>query len=74
MPSLDGISATHFVRQIDSTSIIAMTSGVSCEHVVVCFQHGRSHNSWYDLASLTLSRNGRRFIEAVCERRLGHDA
>jgi osomolarity two-component system response regulator SKN7 len=74
MPNLDGISATHFVRQIDSTSIIAMTSNVSCEHVAVCFQHGRSHSNWYDLAPLTLSRNGQRFIEAVCERRLGQDA
>jgi CheY-like chemotaxis protein len=74
MPNLDGISSTHFVRQVDSTPIIAMTSNVSYEHVAMCFQHGRSHSSCCDLASLTLSRNGPRFNEAVCERRLGHDA
>jgi CheY-like chemotaxis protein len=74
MPSLDGVAATQSVRQINSTSIIAMTLKVSCEHITVCFQHGRSHSSCYDLASLTLSRNERRFTEAICERRLGHDA
>jgi osomolarity two-component system response regulator SKN7 len=70
MPNQDGISVTHSVRQTDSTPIIAMTSNVSCEHVAMCFQHGRSHSSRYHLASLKLSRNERSYIEAFYERGL----
>lgn len=74
MPNLDGVSATQFVRWIDSTPIIAMTSDVSYEHVAMCFQYGRSHSIRYHLASLTLFRNERRFTEAIYERRLVQDA
>jgi osomolarity two-component system response regulator SKN7 len=74
MPNLDGVSATQFVRWIDFTPIIAMTSDVSCEHVAMCFQPGRSHSIRYHLASLTLFRDERRFIEAIHERRLVQDA
>jgi CheY-like chemotaxis protein len=74
MPNQDGISVTHSVRQTDSTPIIAMTSNVSCQHVAMCFQHGRSLSSRYHLASLSLSRNERRYIEAFYERGLVQDA
>jgi hypothetical protein len=68
------VSTTQLVRQIDSTPIIAMTSDVSCEHVAMCFQHGRSYSIRYHLDSLTLFRKEQRFVEAIHERRLVQDA
>ncbi|KAF2858868.1 response regulator, partial [Piedraia hortae CBS 480.64] len=40
MPNLDGISATHLIRQFDSTPIIAMTSNIRHDDINMYFQHG----------------------------------
>lgn len=42
MPNLDGVSATHLVRQFDSqTPIIAMTSNIRSDDISMYFQHGK---------------------------------
>ncbi|EGP86598.1 unnamed protein product [Zymoseptoria tritici ST99CH_1A5] len=41
MPNLDGVSATHLVRQFDNTTpIIAMTSNIRSDDISMYFQHG----------------------------------
>ncbi|KAK3674540.1 kinase-regulated stress-responsive transcription factor skn7 [Recurvomyces mirabilis] len=40
MPSLDGVSATHLIRQFDNTPIIAMTSNIRSDDISMYFQHG----------------------------------
>lgn len=40
MPNLDGVSATHLIRQFDSTPIIAMTSNIRSDDISMYFQHG----------------------------------
>lgn len=41
MPNLDGVSATHLVRQFDTaTPIIAMTSNIRSDDISMYFQHG----------------------------------
>ncbi|KAK5116905.1 hypothetical protein LTR62_006626 [Meristemomyces frigidus] len=40
MPNLDGVSATHLVRQFDNTPIIAMTSNIRSDDISMYFQHG----------------------------------
>ena len=42
MPNLDGVSATHLIRQFDSTPIIAMTSNIRSDDISMYFQHGMS--------------------------------
>lgn len=42
MPSLDGVSATHLIRQFDSTPIIAMTSNIRSDDITMYFAHGIS--------------------------------
>jgi osomolarity two-component system response regulator SKN7 len=42
MPNLDGVSATHLVRQSDqATPIIAMTSNIRSDDISMYFQHGK---------------------------------
>lgn len=42
MPNLDGVSATHLVRQFDNqTPIIAMTSNIRSDDISMYFQHGK---------------------------------
>jgi len=40
MPNLDGVSATHLIRQFDATPIIAMTSNIRSDDISMYFQHG----------------------------------
>ena len=40
MPNLDGVSATHLIRQFDNTPIIAMTSNIRSDDIAMYFQHG----------------------------------
>ncbi|QIW99761.1 hypothetical protein AMS68_005279 [Peltaster fructicola] len=41
MPNLDGVSATHLIRQYDNhTPIIAMTSNIRSDDISMYFQHG----------------------------------
>lgn len=42
MPNLDGVSATHLIRQFDHTPIIAMTSNIRSDDISMYFQHGES--------------------------------
>lgn len=42
MPNLDGVSATHLIRQFDRTPIIAMTSNIRSDDIQLYFQHGTS--------------------------------
>lgn len=42
MPNLDGVSATHLVRQFDNTTpIVAMTSNIRSDDISMYFQHGK---------------------------------
>ena len=41
MPNLDGVSATHLIRQFDHTPIIAMTSNIRSDDISMYFQHGK---------------------------------
>lgn len=45
MPNLDGVSASHHIRQFDCAPIIAMTSNLSSNHIAMYFQHGRLRGS-----------------------------
>ncbi len=40
MPNLDGVSATHLIRQFDLTPIIAMTSNIRSDDIAMYFNHG----------------------------------
>lgn len=40
MPNLDGVSATHLIRQFDHTPIVAMTSNIRSDDISMYFQHG----------------------------------
>ena len=42
MPNLDGVSATHLIRQFDNTPIIAMTSNIRSDDISMYFQHGET--------------------------------
>src|SRR4051794_23108361 len=42
MPSLDGVSACHIIRQFDRTPIVAMTSNIRSDDIQMYFQHGES--------------------------------
>lgn len=49
MPNLDGVSATHLIRQFDTTPIIAMTSNIRSDDISMYFQHGK-HTVTFDVA------------------------
>ena len=40
MPNLDGVSATHLIRQFDQTPIVAMTSNIRSDDISMYFNHG----------------------------------
>lgn len=60
MPNLDGVSATHLVRQFDNaTPIIAMTSNIRSDDISMYFQHGKSNASLMEHnTALTVSFQG----------------
>ena len=43
MPNLDGVSATHLIRQVDNTPIVAMTSNIRSDDISMYFSHGKYH-------------------------------
>ena len=57
MPNLDGVSATHLIRQFDNTPIIAMTSNIRSDDISMYFQHGkfRKYSLGTVLMTLTLA-------------------
>jgi CheY-like chemotaxis protein len=69
MPNLDGVSATHLIRQFDNTPIIAMTSNIRSDDISMYFQHGRTAKAPHTLASVTdFVRNERCTTKAFHER------
>ena len=53
MPNLDGVSATHLIRQFDNTPIIAMTSNIRSDDISMYFQHGKFGNSVVNITIMT---------------------
>jgi CheY-like chemotaxis protein len=54
MPNLDGVSATHLVRQFDNTTpIIAMTSNIRSDDISMYFQHGKSRSLSFSIIYCT---------------------
>ena len=58
MPNLDGVSATHLIRQFDSTPIIAMTSNIRSDDISMYFQHGKSNVIQYFIWQRTYKKQG----------------
>ena len=58
MPNLDGVSATHLIRQFDATPIIAMTSNIRSDDISMYFQHGKSTKSRYVNRQRTYKKQG----------------
>ena len=58
MPNLDGVSATHLIRQFDSTPIIAMTSNIRSDDISMYFQHGKSNVIQYFIWQRTYQKQG----------------
>ena len=70
MPNLDGVSATHLIRQFDSTPIIAMTSNIRSDDISMYFSHGKiSAANNANGANLTHYRHERRSAETLYKRR-----
>jgi osomolarity two-component system response regulator SKN7 len=68
MPNLDGVSATHLIRQFDSTPIVAMTSNIRSDDISMYFQHGMLDSMLVDFlryANLMLSRYERCPTKAI---------
>lgn len=57
MPNLDGVSATHLIRQFDNTPIIAMTSNIRSDDISMYFQHGKSSAMMSNCSALTTFRH-----------------
>ena len=55
MPNLDGVSATHLIRQFDSTPIIAMTSNIRSDDISMYFSHGKIHDDHRTSPKLTFT-------------------
>ena len=69
MPNLDGVSATHLIRQFDNTPIIAMTSNIRSDDISMYFQHGKTRSvSMIRGSDTDFSRDERRSAEALHER------
>lgn len=65
MPNLDGVSATHLVRQFDQTTpIIAMTSNIRSDDIHMYFQHGMN-----DVLPKPFTKEG---LLAMLEKHLQH--
>ena len=70
MPNLDGVSATHLIRQFDNTPIIAMTSNIRSDDISMYFQHGRIVKATPILGNMTnFHRNERCTTQTFHERR-----
>ena len=63
MPNLDGVSATHLIRQFDNTPIIAMTSNIRSDDISMYFQHGKFTQVLVLAIMTDLSRDERRTTE-----------
>lgn len=50
MPNLDGVSACHLIRQFSRTPIVAMTSNIRSDDIQMYFQHGKSHDFFFNLS------------------------
>jgi len=69
MPNLDGVSATHLIRQFDSTPIIAMTSNIRSDDISMYFQHGKDgRTSPICFRKLTCFRHERCSTQAIHQR------
>nr|OQO24589.1 hypothetical protein B0A51_09000 [Rachicladosporium sp. CCFEE 5018] len=64
MPNLDGVSATHLIRQFDNTPIIAMTSNIRSDDIAMYFQHGMN-----DVLPKPFTKEG---LLSMLEKHLGH--
>lgn len=64
MPNLDGVSATHLIRQFDHTPIIAMTSNIRSDDISMYFQHGMN-----DVLPKPFTKEG---LLNMLEKHLGH--
>ncbi|KAM0719035.1 hypothetical protein Q7P37_004940 [Cladosporium fusiforme] len=64
MPNLDGVSATHLIRQFDHTPIIAMTSNIRSDDIAMYFQHGMN-----DVLPKPFTKEG---LLSMLEKHLGH--
>ncbi|KAI9816580.1 MAG: kinase-regulated stress-responsive transcription factor skn7 [Pycnora praestabilis] len=64
MPNLDGVSATHLIRQFDSTPIIAMTSNIRSDDISMYFAHGMN-----DVLPKPFTKEG---LLNMLEKHLGH--
>ncbi|PNS21688.1 Transcription factor prr1 [Sphaceloma murrayae] len=64
MPNLDGVSATHLIRQFDNTPIIAMTSNIRSDDISMYFQHGMN-----DVLPKPFTKEG---LLSMLEKHLGH--
>ncbi len=71
MPNLDGVSATHLIRQFDNTPIVAMTSNIRSDDISMYFQHGEFECDlrWFP-PKLTACRHERCTPEAFHQRRI----
>lgn len=64
MPNLDGVSATHLIRQFDSTPIVAMTSNIRSDDISMYFSHGMN-----DVLPKPFTKEG---LLSMLEKHLGH--
>ncbi|KAK3699323.1 kinase-regulated stress-responsive transcription factor skn7 [Vermiconidia calcicola] len=64
MPNLDGVSATHLIRQFEHTPIIAMTSNIRSDDISMYFQHGMN-----DVLPKPFTKEG---LLAMLEKHLSH--
>lgn len=64
MPNLDGVSATHLIRQFDHTPIVAMTSNIRSDDISMYFQHGMN-----DVLPKPFTKEG---LLNMLEKHLGH--
>ncbi|KAF2724184.1 response regulator receiver SKN7p [Polychaeton citri CBS 116435] len=64
MPNLDGVSATHLIRQFDNTPIVAMTSNIRSDDISMYFQHGMN-----DVLPKPFTKEG---LLNMLEKHLGH--
>ncbi|GAB7360968.1 hypothetical protein MBLNU230_g0951t1 [Neophaeotheca triangularis] len=64
MPNLDGVSATHLIRQFDATPIVAMTSNIRSDDISMYFSHGMN-----DVLPKPFTKEG---LLSMLEKHLGH--
>lgn len=64
MPNLDGVSATHLIRQVDPVPIIAMTSNIRSDDISMYFHHGMN-----DVLPKPFTKDG---LLAILDKHLEH--